>query len=193
MKSKSKARNQKKKVVRRRKSKAAKPSRSRRKTVLHAPSLDDSFSALLQWSQQVHGLTANVRRGAEEFQESLKLTNAKQFISTLQTKRPILEELYVWKCESTDQSAESDSTSMKAHLEEGAVLVDALFDILEQEFKVRILHEPREKITTPKRVGRDYRFQEKYQDGLTTSLVLFPGLRQGKAVISPCEIVQCEK
>jgi len=184
------SRKKKGRLVRRGKSKVANPNRLKSKTVLRASSLDDSFSALLQWSQQVHGLTASVRRAAEEFQESLMLTNAKQFISTVQTKRPILEELYVWKCEGTGQSAESDPAKMNAHLEEGAVLVEALFDVLAREFQIRIIHEPGEKITTPKRAGRDYKFQEKYRDGVLTSHVLFPGLRQGKTVISPCEIAQ---
>jgi len=192
MKQKLKSRKPKKKLARRGKSKATNLTRLKRKAVFRVTSLDHSFSALLQWSQQVHGLTATVRRAAEELQESLKLTNAKQFISTVQTKRPILEELYVWKCEGTGQGAESDPARMKAHLEEGAVLVDALFDILEQEFQVRILREPGEKIATPKRASRDYRFQEKYRDGVSNSHVIFPGLRQGKTVISPCEIAQGE-
>ncbi len=191
MKGKSRAKKR-KKVVKRRHSKPSKGALAKQKPVPRPPSLDDSFSALLQWSQQVHGLTANVRRAAEAFQGSLKLKGARLCIAAMQNRRPILEELYLWKCESAGHLAQQEPEKMKAQLEEGAVLVEALFDILAQDFQIRIMHEPGEKITTPKRGGRDYKFQEKFKDGMVYSRVVFPGLRQEKAVISPCEIAQSE-
>jgi hypothetical protein len=154
--------------------------------------LDEALAALIRWSQQVHGLTADVRRTSGELERDLHRANATEFIRAIQSKRNILEELYMWLSETRAQPNASEAAAIQTQLKEGAVLLDVLFGLLSSEFDIEPMHEPGEIIATPSKKMKNYRFRERREIGLEKSIVISPGLRQGKTIISPCEISQSE-
>lgn len=149
-------------------------------------SLDGSLGAMLRWSQRAHGLTARVRRAAVVFTQNMLSGAGRECAAVLQKHRPIIEELYVWKSGSPSQ----DPQSMKARLEEGTLLIESVFEILAAEFDITVIHNPGDIIPSPGRTARAYKFHERYRKDLPYSRVLSPGLRQGRTVISACEVVQ---
>jgi hypothetical protein len=152
--------------------------------------LDHAVGNLLAWSARSEGLTASIRSASRGVEAECRQTNAASFIATLQAERPVIEELYNWMCGTKSGSDITDSAGLRQSLDEGAAIVNAMFDRMMSIFGIGIIHQPDEIIPTPDKRLKRYKFSTRFNPDLRTSRVLYPGLQQGRKLIAPCEVEQ---
>jgi len=163
----------------------AKPKRNTKKGLKTITSMVKELEKTIDWQKKGFGQINKLKSAVLAIKTEHDTSESYNVFKEIEAEESIIQEMIEWYQKNSNGRDEKVETIFS--------IIEAFLEVIKEKYAITFIENVNEIIDTPARRYSSYSFQNKFNPKKTKCLVIKPGLKIGKKVISPALLEQIEE